>query len=143
MTSEQWNEKWWELYRAYVKAGKDPMAAFKAAHDRMLRVFGPEPEVPKPKGAAKAGPPLWVKFLAPLAGVEMGFISKIWEWLNGKKTVIGAVITVIALIGDQLGIILPLLGVDAVLVAKVIGIVSMVLGVAHKVYKFLYKEEHP
>jgi len=139
VTREQWDEQWWQIYHALVKIGKPPQDAFKEAHRRMLRTFGPQPA----EKADKAGPPFLVRVLAPLAGVDMNFLAGIWDWLNGKKTIIGTIITVIALVSGQLGVLLPLLGVDAVLIAKIIGVTTMVLGILHKAYKFIYKEEHP
>jgi hypothetical protein len=70
-------------------------------------------------------------------------MQKIWDYLSGKKTVIGVVITVLATIAGVLPPILQVVGVDAVLAAKVIGIATTVVGLAHKVYKFIYKEDHP
>lgn len=73
----------------------------------------------------------------------MDFLNKLWAWFDGKKTIVGAVITALAWAATNAAVILPVLGVDTVLVAKIGGILLTVVGVAHKIYKFLYKEEHP
>jgi VIT1/CCC1 family predicted Fe2+/Mn2+ transporter len=70
-------------------------------------------------------------------------IGKIWDWLNGKKTIIGAIITALAFVAGALPAVLTAFGVSAVLVAKVVGISTTVVGIAHRIYKWLYKEDHP
>ncbi len=76
-------------------------------------------------------------------GVPMGWLSGLWTWLNGKKTIFGAIITAVAFIASGLGAILPLFGLSAVTVAKVVGIALTIVGILHKIYKFIYKEDHP
>ncbi len=68
-------------------------------------------------------------------------LGKIWTFLNGKKLVIGSVITVVASIVATLPVILPLVVSDANTVAHAVGVGVTVLGLLHKVYKFIYKEE--
>jgi hypothetical protein len=67
----------------------------------------------------------------------MDFVLKVWQWLNGKKVVLSAVAAALLVVGDQLGILLPLLGVDGVLVAKVATVILAVVGVIHKIVKAL------
>ena len=70
-------------------------------------------------------------------------MQKIWDWFNGRKTIIGAVITILSTLAGVLPVVLAAVGASAVLTAKVVGIATMVVGVAHKIYKFIYKEDHP
>jgi hypothetical protein len=72
---------------------------------------------------------------------EGTMFGKIWAYLNGKKTVIGAILTIIGMIGDQLAVLLPVLLSPAEAV-QYIGIATTVIGGLHKLYKFVYKEEH-
>jgi hypothetical protein len=67
----------------------------------------------------------------------MDFVLKVWQWLNGKKVVLSAVAATLIVVGDQLGILLPLLGVDGVVVAKVATAILAVVGVIHKIVKAL------
>lgn len=138
MTQEEWDKIWKDVFH-YFRDGND-QKAWDKAHEFMNKTYGPRPSKPKEE---KAGLPLWVRITAPLVGVSTEMLTKIWDWLNGKKTVIGAVITAISVTATQLGVLLPLFGVDAVLVAKIIGIATTVVGLLHKAYKFIYKEEHP
>lgn len=144
MTREEWDKQWMVIYTALLSVGKQPSAARSETERRMERTFGPRPgKAASAKDVGPAGPPLWLKLLAPLAGVSGAMFTKIWDWLNGKKTLIGAIITALAAIAGALPVVLAAVGVNAVLIAKVVGIATMVVGIAHKVYKFLYKEEHP
>jgi VIT1/CCC1 family predicted Fe2+/Mn2+ transporter len=144
VTREEWDHKWWDIHQALVSVGKTPLQAFEEANRRMERTFGPRPPAPKvAKDSGPAGPPLWLKLLAPLAGVPLDMFTKLWDWLNGKKTLIGAIITGLAYIAGALPAVLPFFGVEAVLAAKIVGIAVTVVGVAHKIYKFIYKEDHP
>lgn len=68
------------------------------------------------------------------------FFAKVWGWLNGKKTVIGALITVLSAIVAFVGVALPAFGVDAVLVAQVTGFIVSVIGLLHKLAKALGAE---
>jgi len=70
-------------------------------------------------------------------------LDKVWAWFNGKKTTIGAIITILAWVAGGIPVVLGAVGASAVLVAKVVGVATFVLGLAHKAYKFLYGEEHP
>lgn len=69
-------------------------------------------------------------------------IGKVWAYLNGKKTLVGAVIVILSTVADQLSVILPAL-LEPAEAAKYIGIATTVLGVAHKLYKFVYKTDAP
>lgn len=139
MTREEWEDKWWDIHQSLIAIGRSPMQAFEETNRRMERTFGPRPEEEK----GPAGPPLWLKFLSPLIGVPISMLNKVWEFLNGKKTLIGAIITLLSVVATQLGVLLPLFGLDGVLVAKIVGVATFAVGVAHKIYKFIYKEDHP
>jgi len=67
----------------------------------------------------------------------MDFVLKVWQWLNGKKVVLSAIAATLLIVGDQLGILLPLLGVNGVIVAKVATVILGVVGVIHKIVKAL------
>lgn len=69
-------------------------------------------------------------------------VGKIWDWLNGKKTVVGAVITIVAFAPEIIAQ-LPNFGVSPEDTARVLGIAVTVVGLLHKAYKFIYREEHP
>jgi hypothetical protein len=67
----------------------------------------------------------------------MDFVFKLWGWLNGKKTVLGAVATFILVVADQLGTLLPLLGVQGAVIAKILSVATLVVGLIHKAIKAL------
>ncbi len=67
--------------------------------------------------------------------------TKVWEFLDGKKTVVGSVIVALSVAAGYLPAVLAFFGVAAVKASTIVGVVTTVVGVAHKVYKFLYKEE--
>ena len=67
--------------------------------------------------------------------------GKIWVWLSGKKTVIGAVISVLTEVVSNLSIFLPLFIGDANEIARIIGVCFSLLGLLHKAYKYFYNEE--
>lgn len=67
--------------------------------------------------------------------------SNVWDWLNGKKTVIGAVITAVGVVAGYLPAVLAFFGVEAVHIATVVGVVTAIVGLLHKAYKWIYKEE--
>ena len=71
-------------------------------------------------------------------------IGKVWNWLNGKKTLIGGIITLVAYVAGGVPLIAGVCSSEACLVtvAKAVGISTMIVGGLHKVYKFIYREEH-
>ena len=132
MTQKEWDTKWLMYYDSYWLQTKSHQKSFDIAHMAMLKKYGPRP-------AGEPGPPWWAKVAALTLGVNM---TKIWEFLAGKKLIIGAIITILASLAALLPDVLPVFGFDPVLTAKVVGLVTMVLGLAHKFYKFVFKEEH-
>ena len=69
-------------------------------------------------------------------------IGKIWQWLDGKKTVIGAILVIVGTVGEQASILLPAL-FEPAQALEYIGYVKLVVGALHKVYKFIYKTDAP
>lgn len=140
MTRQQWDQLWWEEFLKFRRdePTKDLTLLHKATTQYMNTRYGVRPAEEK-----EAGPPFWMKLGALAIGVPMGFLGSIWTKLNGYKTLFGAIITAVAYLVAGLPVILPVFGLEAVLVAKVAGIGLTVVGILHKVYKFLYKEEHP
>lgn len=64
----------------------------------------------------------------------------LWKWLNGKKTLIGAAITIVAYVVGGLPLLAAFL--PAAKVAEIVGIGTFIVGLLHKLYKFVYREEH-
>jgi hypothetical protein len=140
MTRNEWDKLWWDEFLAIRREepSRDLTLLSKAATTYMNRRYGA-----RPAGEEKSGPPWWMQLGAVAIGVPMGFLTKFWEYMNGKKLVVGAIITAVSVLATQLGVLLPLFGLDAVLVTKIVGVATMVVGILHKIYKFIYKEEHP
>lgn len=137
MTAKEWDAKWWEVFKEIRKGYPtlDLQIAQKAANKWMLDHYGPKP------AGEHTGPPLWVKLAALAAGVPMGFFNGIWTWLNGKKTVIGAIILALTTVAGYLPSVLDFFGVADLQIAAIVGVVTTVLGILHKLYKWLFNEE--
>lgn len=133
MTQQEWDRQWMGHYDDMWMQTRNHDRSFTYAHKKMRADFGPRPD-------GEPGLPWWLKVAALTLGVNM---QKIWDFMNGKKVLVGVIVTVLAWLATNAAVILPVLGVDAVLVAKISGVLLTVVGVAHKIYKFLYKEEHP
>lgn len=133
MTQKEWDRNWIGCYDDMWMQTRNHDRSFTYAHKKMLADFGPRPD-------GELGPPWWLKVAALTLGVNM---QKFWDFMNGKKVIVGAIITVLGVIAGYIPVVLPFFGVDAALVVKIVGIATTVVGVAHKIYKFLYKEEHP
>jgi hypothetical protein len=73
---------------------------------------------------------------------EKTMIGKIWAWFDGKKTLIGAVLTILGTVAEQLSVILPVL-LEPAQAAQYVGVATAVLGGLHKIYKFIYKTDVP
>jgi hypothetical protein len=132
VTRAEWDREFYAcLDRLYVK-GYGAGAAAKAREITIAR-FGQRP-------AGEPGPPWWMHLAGPAIGVPYAMLTKVWTFLNGKKTVIGAVITLVAYVVGGLPLLAAFL--PAVTVAKVVGVGVFVVGALHKVYKFVYREEH-
>jgi VIT1/CCC1 family predicted Fe2+/Mn2+ transporter len=138
LSAEEWDKLWWDEFRRRRK--EDPtgdMGAMHASVRRAIhRTFGRRPKEP-------VGPPWWTHIAAPALGVPMDKLTKFWTYMSGKKTAVGAVITVVASIAVGLPLILPLFIADAALIAQITGIALTIVGVLHKLYKFIYREKHP
>jgi len=68
-------------------------------------------------------------------------LSKILAFLNGKKTFIGGVLSIMAFT-PAIAAVLPSLGVGDDLVLKITSACILIVGLAHKAYKYVYSEEH-
>jgi hypothetical protein len=73
----------------------------------------------------------------------MNTVMKAWQWLSGKKTTIGASITLAAGVVSLAATTLPAFGVDADHVALYVGYGTMAVGLLHKAYKALFHEDLP
>ena len=89
------------------------------------------------------GDKLKMKAISIFTGVPMEFLSGLWKFMDGKKTIFGLLITAVSAVATAVPAILAVFGVDAVHVAAVVGVATTVVGILHKIYKFLYKEEPP
>ena len=71
----------------------------------------------------------------------MNMLSKLWEWSDGKKSIIGLVLTGIG----GLALYLPAVSAqfpNAKWIVVAAGVVQVVNGLAHKAYKARYNENH-
>lgn len=126
-TQPEWDELWHDWFTFFkVRKKLDHEKAFHAAH-REMRKHGP-----RPKGPAK--PPLWLRLAAKVAG-EGENLMKVWSWLDGKKTFIGAVLVGVPIIWEALQPILAAGGASPEKVAAIGGVIIGAIGIAHKVLK--------
>lgn len=86
----EWDAKWLEEYKRYAKQ-MPPGEAFNAAHRRMQLTYGFRPQGPPE-------PPFWLKLVAPVIGVPMKSIKAVWDWLNGRKLFLTALLSAIPVI---------------------------------------------
>jgi hypothetical protein len=137
MTKREWEILWWEEFRKLRDENPttDLIKVQKAAHQYMKTRYGECPP-------DEPGPAWWMKLGAAAMGVPMDWLQKIWDFMNGKKTAVGLIITALAFLAGFVPALMAALGVEALLVAKVAGVLTTIVGIAHKVYKFVYKEEH-
>lgn len=70
---------------------------------------------------------------------EGTLVGKIWSWLDGKKLLLGSVLTILGTVAEQLSVVLPAL-VGPAKSAQYIGVATAVVGGLHKAYKWYYKE---
>ncbi len=91
------------------------------------------------------GPSLKIRIFARLAGVPMDKLKAIWDFMNGKKTIVGAIITLVAYLVAGIPLVAGLCtsAVCLATVAKVGGIGLTIVGLLHKGYKLIYREDHP
>jgi hypothetical protein len=86
--------------------------------------------------------PFKAKILAKLLGLDMKFLSGLWNWLDGKKTYFGLFLSALAVLAEfwpQVAAAFP----NAKWVLVGAGVIQFLNGWAHKAYKYRYKEEHP
>jgi len=132
MTRQEWDKNWMGYYDDMWIQTRNHDHSFRYAHKKMLADFGPRPD-------GEPGLPWWIKLAALTLGVNM---QKFWDFMNGKKVVVGIILTVLGVTTGYLAPTLTFFNVDPALVVKVVGIATTVVGVGHKVYKFIYKEDH-
>jgi VIT1/CCC1 family predicted Fe2+/Mn2+ transporter len=70
----------------------------------------------------------------------INFVKGIWDWLSGKKTTVGAIITIIAYLAGVIPLLAPFVPADKLVEA--VGISTMIIGLLHRLYKYIYGEEH-
>jgi hypothetical protein len=81
-------------------------------------------------------PPLKFRLLAKLIGGDMPkILTTIWSRLDGAKTYLGVIITLLGFLAVWLPEVMAAAQADPALVAKVVGVITMILGLAHKVAK--------
>jgi hypothetical protein len=88
------------------------------------------------------GDKLKLVLISKFTGVPMGVLQKFWEFMNGKKTVVGLVITALAKVALVVPALFAVFGASAQ-AGVVVGVITAVVGVGHKIYKFLYHEDLP
>lgn len=77
---------------------------------------------------------------------ERTMIGKIWQWFDGKKTIVGSAIGVLGYLAAGVPLVAPLCNENMTClshVASVGGFLLAAVGVAHKIYKFIYKTDVP
>jgi hypothetical protein len=87
------------------------------------------------------GLPFKYRLFARIAGVNVDSLAKVWTWLDGKKSVIGLILTATG----GLALYLPAVAVqfpNAKWIVVTAGIIQTVNGLLHKAYKAKYNEEH-
>lgn len=140
MTGQEWDQIFWAEFSKLRKSkpAADLFLVQKAARTYMEKRYGA-----RPPDKVETSPPWWMKLGAVTIGVPMGFLTGLWAWLNGKKTVIGAILTAIGVAVGYMPAVLAFFGVEADKIVTIVGVATTVVGVLHKIYKWIYKEEHP
>ena len=130
MTQQEWDEKFTEIRLALINDHGVP------ARQAMLRA---RPLTAKRHGERPAGPPGHLKLGARLlgGGEAVKTLKKVWNWLNGKKTLLGAILLGVPVVWEALTPILTASGVTEAKVVAVAGVIATVVGLGHKLLKFL------
>ena len=127
MTRQEWDD----LYRServrLISEGVSAQKAFTRAHRFMAKTFGPRPKGPKK-------PPLWLRMGAKLAG-EGESMKKMWNWFNGKKTLLGVVLVSVPVIWGGVEPLLAEGGMSPERVAAIGGVIVGGIGILHKLLK--------
>jgi len=139
MTKREWEILWWEEFRKLREEfpTEDLVKLQKAAHKYMNSRHGECPP-------DEPGPAWWMKIGAVAAGVPMDKLTQFWDFMNGKKTWMGALVSLVSYLvaGVPLVAALCTTAVCVATVGKVGGAGLFVVGVLHKAYKFFYREDH-
>ena len=90
-------------------------------------------------GERPAGPPGHLKLGARLlgGGEAVKTLKKVWDWLNGKKTLLGAILLGAPVVWEAITPILTAGGVTEAKVVAVAGVIATVVGLGHKLLKLL------
>jgi len=88
------------------------------------------------------GPPLWLTMGGFLTG-EGENMKKLWDWLNGKKTLLGVILISVPVIWEGVSQILTVGGMGPEQVAAIGGILLGAVGVLHKILKSLGMASQP
>lgn len=130
MTQEEWdaefNRKRLELQNDHGVPARRAMLRARAVTEK---VFGERP--PGPPGHIK----LAVRAFGGGAAVQK--LKSFWNWLNGKKVLIGSILVGVPVIWEALSAILAAGGVSDVKLLAIGGTIALVVGWAHKILKAL------
>ena len=142
LTREAYDQKWSEVYQEFWRKTGNGNESLLLTVQRMRELYGPPPP-------EDARPPFWLHLVASLSGVSWDMITKIWDWLNGKKLIIGAIITLLAELQVALLAAIPAIQAAFPSTSKIVvwstagvGALGTIVGLGHKLYKFIYHEEH-
>lgn len=72
----------------------------------------------------------------------MTWMSNLWQWLDGKKTLVGLIITAIGGLMTYFQLLTASYP-NAKWVVIGLGVAQFLNGWLHKAYKYKYNEEHP
>ena len=130
MTQGEWDEKFTEIRLSLINDHGVP------SRQAMLRA---RPLTAKRHGERPDGPPGHLKLGARLlgGGEAVKTLKKVWNWLNGKKTLIASILVGVPVIWDTLVGILVAGGFSDERVVAVGAIILLVVGWGHKLLKLL------
>lgn len=134
ITRYKWDKCWRRCMEILAKTHPDfsPEWRQEEANRRTRRATG----IDRP-----GGPPPWLSVGSFLTGKRGSM--KLWNWLNGKKTLIGVVLLSIPVIWEGVAQILSAGGMGAEQVAAIGGAILAVVGIAHKILKALGVASRP
>ena len=79
--------------------------------------------------------PLKVRLAALAAGVSMDKVKLVWQWFNGKKTLISSILVGLPLIWNEVAKILGEAGIQEPTILYITGLVGLIVGWGHKLLK--------
>jgi len=113
-----------EWFFAYTKLG---LSASAAAEKALRQVQKHTPDAPTPM-------PFWVRLGLKFGGKDMDILKKLWNFLDGKKTAIGAILTFLVMLGPQIVQLAKEIGVTQDGLAYVTSAIA-IIGAVHKIWK--------